>query len=39
VPGIGPILAMIILAEARDVRRFGCVRQFLKWPLRVSQRT
>ena len=23
IPGIGPILAMIILAEARDLRRFG----------------
>jgi transposase len=31
VPGIGPILAMIILAEARDLRRFGCARQFLKY--------
>ena len=31
VPGIGPILALIILAEARDLRRFGCVRQFLKY--------
>jgi transposase len=31
VPGIGPVLAMIILAEARDLRRFGCVRQFLKY--------
>ena len=30
-PGIGPILAMIILAEARDLRRFGCVGQFLKY--------
>ena len=30
-PGIGPILAMIILAEARDLRRFGYVRQFLKY--------
>jgi transposase len=30
-PGIGPILAMIILAEARDLRRFGCTRQFLKY--------
>jgi transposase len=30
-PGIGPILAMIILAEARDLRRFGCARQFLKY--------
>lgn len=31
VPGIGPILALIILAEARDVRRFGGARQFLKY--------
>ena len=31
IPGIGPILALIILAEARDLRRFGCVRQFLKY--------
>ena len=31
IPGIGPILAMIILAEARDLRRFGCARQFLKY--------
>ena len=30
-PGIGPILALIILAEARDLRRFGYVRQFLKY--------
>jgi len=30
-PGIGPILALIILAEARDLRRFGCARQFLKY--------
>jgi transposase len=30
-PGIGPILAMTILAEARDLRRFGHVRQFLKY--------
>ena len=30
-PGIGPILAMTILAEARDLRRFSCVRQFLKY--------
>jgi transposase len=30
-PGIGPILAMIILAEACDLRRFGCARQFLKY--------
>jgi transposase len=31
IPGIGPILAMTILAEARDLRRFGCARQFLKY--------
>jgi|SRR5581483_8901119 len=31
VPGIGPVLALIILAEARDLRRFGCARQFLKY--------
>jgi transposase len=31
VPGIGAILAMIILAEARDLRRFNGVRQFLKY--------
>jgi transposase len=31
VPGIGPILALIILAESRDLRRFGHVRQFLKF--------
>ena len=30
-PGIGPILAMTILTEARDLRRFGCARQFLKY--------
>jgi transposase len=30
-PGIGPILALIILAEAGDLRRFGCARQFLKY--------
>ena len=30
-PGIGPILAMTILAEARDLRRFSGVRQFLKY--------
>jgi hypothetical protein len=30
-PGIGPILALIILAESRDLRRFGHVRQFLKF--------
>jgi transposase len=31
VPGIGPVLALIILAESRDLRRFGHVRQFLKF--------
>jgi transposase len=31
IPGIGPILALIILAESRDLRRFGHVRQFLKF--------
>lgn len=31
IPGIGPILALLILAEARDLRRFGHVRQFLKF--------
>ena len=30
-PGIGPILALIILAESRNLRRFGHVRQFLKF--------
>jgi transposase len=30
VPGIGPINAMTILAEAGDLRRFGHHRQFLK---------
>jgi transposase len=31
VPGIGPINAMTILAEAGDLRRFGHHRQFLKF--------
>ena len=31
IPGIGPILALLILAEAGDLRRFGHVRQFLKY--------
>jgi transposase len=31
VPGIGPILALTILAEARDLRRFRHARQFLKY--------
>jgi len=30
-PGVGPILALLILAEVRDFRRFGHVRQFLKY--------
>lgn len=30
-PGVGPILALIILAEAGDVRRFRHHRQFLKY--------
>jgi transposase len=31
IPGIGPILALVILAEAGDLRRFGHHRQFLKF--------
>jgi transposase len=31
VPGIGPIHALTILAEAGDLRRFGHHRQFLKF--------
>lgn len=31
IPGIGPIIAMTILAEAGDLRRFGHHRQFLKF--------
>lgn len=31
IPGIGPILALIMLAEAGDLRRFSHVRQFLKY--------
>jgi len=31
IPGIGPILALTILAEAGDLRRFGHHRQFLKF--------
>ena len=31
IPGIGPILALTILAEAGDVRRFAHHRQFLKY--------
>jgi transposase len=31
VPGVGPIVALTILAEAGDLRRFGHHRQFLKF--------
>jgi transposase len=31
IPGIGPVLAMTILAEAGDLRRFSHHRQFLKY--------
>jgi len=31
VPGIGPIIALTVLAEAGDLRRFGHERQFLKY--------
>ena len=31
IPGIGPVLALIILAEAGDLRRFSHHRQFLKF--------
>src|SRR5215210_6725952 len=31
IPGIGPITALTILAEAGDLRRFGHHRQFLKY--------
>jgi transposase len=31
IPGIGPITALTILAEAGDLRRFGHHRQFLKF--------
>ncbi|HET9123024.1 MAG TPA: IS110 family transposase, partial [Acidiferrobacteraceae bacterium] len=31
IPGIGPIIALTILAEAGDLRRFGHHRQFLKY--------
>ncbi len=30
-PGVGPVLALTILAEAGDLRRFGHHRQFLKY--------
>lgn len=31
IPGIGPIIALIILSEAGDLRRFNHYRQFLKF--------
>ncbi len=31
VPGIGPVLALTILAESGDLRRFGHYRQYLKY--------
>lgn len=31
VPGIGPIIALTVLAEAGDLSRFGHERQFLKF--------
>jgi transposase len=31
IPGIGPIIALTILAEVGDLRRFNHVRQFLKY--------
>jgi transposase len=31
VPGVGPIIALVILAEAGDLRRFAHYRQFLKF--------
>lgn len=31
IPGIGPIIALVILAEAGDLRRFAHYRQFLKF--------
>jgi transposase len=31
IPGIGPVIALTILGEAGDLRRFGNVRQFLKF--------
>lgn len=30
-PGVGPIIALVILAEGGDLRRFGHYRQFLKY--------
>jgi transposase len=31
IPGIGPIIALTVLAEAGDLRRFHHHRQFLKF--------
>ena len=31
IPGIGPVLALTVIAEAGDLRRFGHHRQFLKF--------
>jgi transposase len=31
IPGVGPITAMTVIAEAGDLRRFGHHRQFLKF--------
>jgi transposase len=31
VPGVGPLTALTILAEAGDLRRFAHYRQFLKF--------
>jgi len=31
IPGIGPILGLIIMAESGDLRRFGHYRQYLKY--------
>src|SRR5215212_9310610 len=39
IPGIGPITALTILAEAGDLRRFGHHRQFLKFAGSTSRLT
>jgi transposase len=31
VPGVGPVLALVLLDEVHDVRRFGCAGQFLSY--------
>ena len=31
IPGVGPVIALTILAEAGDLKRFGHYRQFLKF--------